>query len=273
MDEIQLLTGRVNDLSQKTFQSDFLTHTQFLSASELAAFREYVRRECAAGKGGTSLQGHLLHGVPYVVYGGWEDAERTVVVFLPSYLEEESFLAGEAADPQVIACIEVRPVNLRFAEELTHRDFLGALMHLGIERERIGDILTDAERACVFVIRENAVLVREELTKVRHTMVQCREIPPGQCTLRPAFEELQGTVSSERLDAVVAMVWHLPRGKAQELVEQELVSVDGRTAFSGGYEVKPGSRVSVRGYGKFRYLGADGRTRRGRLHVRVQVYR
>ena len=278
MDDYIHISARVRELSRRAYEDDYLTHTVFLSASEQAAFLESVRRDGAAGVGGCSILAQTMNGAPYVIFGGWEEAERAVVTFLPSYMDRETFLAGEMEVPQVVSCIEVRAVNARFADELSHRDYLGALMNLGIERDRIGDILTgDAQsaqgRSYIFVLKENAELVCRELTRVKHTSVICREVAPSACDVRPAFDEIQGFVASERLDAVIAMVWHLSRGQAQELVAQEFVMVDGRTAFSGGYDVKPGSRVSVRGYGKFRYLGAEGETRKGRLRVKVQVYR
>ena len=189
------------------------------------------------------------------------------------FFTAESFLLQEEAEPEVVSCMEVRPVNRKFADELTHRDYLGALMNLGLERDRIGDILTDSENAYLFVMKENAELICSELIRIRHTSVVCHPVPASSCTIRPEFEEREGSVSSERLDAILAMVYHLSRGKAQELVEQELVFVDGRTAFSGGYDLKPGSRVSVRGHGKFQYLGAGAQTKKGRFYAKVKIWK
>ncbi len=266
MDDIQLLAGRVRELSGKAYQNDYLTHTAFLSASEVTTFYDILRKQ------GVSPTAKSVGGVPYVLWGGWEDAERQTVSFLPSYYDEASFLEGENTDPQVVSCILAEPVNRKFADALTHRDFLGALMNLGIERDQIGDILTDSTCAYIFVMKDIAEYVCRELIKVKHTMLNCREIAPGACTIRPAFEEIEGSVSSERLDAILAMVYHLSRGKAQELVEAEMVAVDGRAAFSGGYDLKVGARVSVRGHGKFIYEGQTATTKKGRLYVKVKKY-
>ena len=220
MTEDSLLAARVRELSRRAYEGDYLTHTVFLSASEQAAFFEVVRKDAAAGAGGCSISARTMNGAPYVVFGGWEEAERTVVTFLPSYMDRVTFLEGEMEVPQVVSCIEVRAVNARFADALSHRDCLGALMSLGIERDRIGDILTgDVQnaqgRSYIFALKENAELVCRELTRVKHTSVVCREVAPSACDVRPAFEEIQGFVASERLDAVIAMVWHLSRGRAQ----------------------------------------------------------
>ena len=267
-----ILTKRVKELSQKAYQGNFVTHTQFLAASEQAEFLEAAGKKAVDPQDETRSSG-IYQGVPWILYGGWEEAERRVLCFLPDYLDRESFLLQEEAEPEVISCMEVRPVNRKFADELTHRDYLGALMNLGLERDRIGDILTDSGNAYVFVMKENAELICSELIRIRHTSVVCHPVPASSCTIRPEFEEREGSVSSERLDAILAMVYHLSRGKAQELVEQELVFVDGRTAFSGGYDLKPGSRVSVRGHGKFQYLGAGAQTRKGRFYAKVKIWK
>lgn len=278
----EYLAGRIRELAHKAYQNDFLTHTNFLSVSEIADFHEILRR---AGQNPTVRS---YEGVPYVLYGGRVtnsvngadtaletpgDEERQVVCFLPSYLDEETFLLGEQAAPSVVSCIEIAPVNRRFADVLSHRDFLGSLMNLGIERDLIGDILTDETVAYVFVMKDIAEYICKELTRVKHTTVLCKEVLPAECTIVPQFEEVEGSVASERLDAILSMVYHLARGKSQELIEAEQVFVDGRTAYSGGYDLRAGARVSVRGHGKFIYLGAAHETRKGRLFVRVRVYK
>jgi RNA-binding protein YlmH len=320
MNEKETLTKRVNELAQRAYQNGYVTHTQFLMAAEQTDFLETAGVPRASSR---ELHGSY-HGTEWVLYGGWEEAERKTLCFLPDYLDAESFLMGEQSEPQVVACMEVKAVNRRFAEELTHRDYLGALMNLGIERDRIGDILvagreqtnaaaipdgqtdgTDMRNgqrdvvdiqksksenknsgdregtrgsqndamAYLFVMKENAELIASELIRIRHTSVTCREVPAAACTIRPEYEEREGSVSSERLDAILAMVYHLSRGKAQELVEAEQVFVDGRTAYSGGYDLKPGSRVSVRGHGKFQYLGTGTQTKKGRYYAKVKIWK
>lgn len=272
MAENTQLTKRVKELSRKAYQDNYVTHTQFLSASEQADFLEAAGKN-AVDPADSSQSSGRFQGVPWILYGGWEEAERRVLCFLPDYLDAESFRLQEDAEPEVLCCLEVRPVNRKFADALTHRDYLGALMNLGLERDRIGDILTDGEVAYLFVMRENAELIEDELIRIRHTSVRCRRLPASSCTIRPVFEEKEGSVASERLDAILAMVYHLSRGGAQELIENEAVFVDGRTAFSGGYDLKPGSRVSVRGHGKFQYLGAGATTRKGRIYARVKIWK
>ncbi len=217
MDENNLLAGRIRDLSIKTYQNDYLTHTDFLSASDLALFYEILRKQGISGNTRT------VNGVPFVVYGGRQDADRNVVCFLPSYQSEADFLRFEPETGSVIKLVHVLPRNRKFADALTHRDYLGALMNLGIVRDKIGDILVGEKEAYIFVLNEIAELVSKELLQVKYTTVQCEIVNPVACTLEPKFEEVAGSVASERLDAVLAMVYHLSRTKAQELISAEQV--------------------------------------------------
>lgn len=264
--ELSYLAGRVRELSKKAYQNGFVTHSDFLSASELAdAYR-------ALAAEGYNAQSRRINGAELVVWGGWEDAERNMLCFLPDYLDAELFVMQEQAGGDVLACIRVVPLNAKFADALSHRDYLGALMNLGIERAKIGDILADEQEAYVFAAADIAPYICQELLRIRHTSVRCTLVAPSACTVRPKFELLSGSIASERLDAVLAMVYHLPRGKAQQLVENECVSLGGRLALSAGVNLKAGERVSVRGFGKFVYEGVESTTRKGRLFARVRKF-
>ena len=266
MDNDKMLLGRIKDLARRANENNYITHTDFLSQSELFDVTSMCARD------GLITGEKQIDGVSYSIYGGPEEPERAVMCFLPEYLDEETFLLQERADGAVVSCILIEPVNRRFADELTHRDFLGSLMNLGIERNRIGDIRTDQTRGFVFVMEEVAGLICDELCRIKHTTVKCRKVPVAECDIYPEFKEIEGTVSSERLDAILSFVYKLSRSKAQELVEAESVFIDGRTAHSPGYDLKTGARVSVRGFGKFIYEGIQRETKKGRFSVKAKIY-
>ncbi len=268
MDDKDFLPGRLTDLARRTQYSDYMTHSAFLDPAGQLTFDRLLRRE-----GTGSSEGGALEGVPCFLYGGFSDAERRAAVFLPSYLDRETFLLQEQEDPQVISCLEILPLQEKFADDLSHRDFLGALMHLGIEREQIGDILTRDSGACVYVMKDIAPFIAGELTRVRHTVVMVREIPPSKCQIRPVLEEKTGSVASERLDCVTAMAFKLSRTAAAKLIEGEKAAIDGRLVTDPDERLLPGQKISLRGYGKCLYEGPVHRTKKDRLMVRVFLYR
>ena len=254
MEQKEIIAARVKELSRRAAENEYLTCTVFYSVSE--------QEEAAAAARGTR----------YFPYGGYEDAERKVFFFLPSYLKPEDVTAQEEAEGEHVACVKITLVGAKFSELPGHRDYLGAVMSLGIGRERIGDILTDGQTAYIFALRPAAELIVKELSSVRHTVVKCAMIPPGECGVRPSFHEVQGSVASQRVDAVLSMVYHLSRTRAQELIGRELVFADGRTVRNASQELREGSRVSVRGFGKFIYDGVVKTTKKDRQMVSVRVF-
>ena len=260
------LAGRVRDLAGRAYMNGFVTHTDFLSVSELAMFYQILASE------GVPSNVHEYCGASYVAYGGIDDAERRMICFLPDYMDEESFLLSENAENSVCKCVHVKPLNSKFADDLNHRDYLGSVMNLGIERDQIGDILTGEKECYLFATPEIGDLICKELIRIRHTSVKCVAVNPSECDITPAFKEIDGSVASERTDAIIAFVYHLSRSEAQKVIEIESVFIDGRTAYSGGYDLKEGARVSVRGHGKFIYLGQSGTTRKGRCYVKVKLF-
>ena len=264
-DESARIAGRIRDLARQAAQNEYLTHTGFLSLSEqalaLSALEEEGGRDAAAG-------------VRRLFYGGMEDADRKILFFLPSYLEEEDFLREEEQGEGSISCLEVRARGARFTDGFGHRDCLGALMHLGIQREQVGDILVVREGDCayVFVLSSMAEHICRELVTVGRAHVDVKTVLPSDCTVRPVLTPKSGTVASVRIDSLLAMVFRLSRSAARELVEAEEVFADGRTVRSASWVPPAGARISVRGHGKFLYEGEEKTTKKGRILVRTSVF-
>ena len=269
MSETDYLESRIRELADRAYKNEYPTNTGFLSVSEQAAFHDALK------KLGIPADFDHAFGVRFTLQGGYDEAERRAAFFLPSWLDKETFIRNEQTAPEYLTCLHISPLQKKFSDPLTHRDYLGALMNLGIERDRTGDILIDQDdhSAFIFLFKNIAEVVSRELVRVRHTSVSAEEIPPEQCTVRPAFEIREGSVASERLDAVLAFVLRLARNKAQELITREDVFVDGRTARSGGAVLREGARVSVKGHGKFIYEGVLSSTKKGREFVRVRIFK
>ena len=182
------------------------------------------------------------------------------------------FLPWEGAGYEsAVACLQAAPASARFAEELGHRDCLGALMSLGIRREVLGDIVPQEGKLYIFCLRSIAPYIAENLTQIRRTSVRV-SIAAAPPEPPPPPPESGVVVASERLDALVAAVYNLSRAEAQRLFERELVLVNSLPARGGAAPVKPGDVVSVRGHGRFEYCGAQRETRKGRLRVGVRIY-
>lgn len=258
-----LTAGRIRDLARQALRNDYLTHTGFLSLSEQSiADREAVSqyRDGQAGR--------------FVFYGGSDDADRKVLFFLPSWLEKEELIHQEESGEGTISCLRISIRGAHFTGKIGHRDCLGALMNLGITREQVGDILVagDGTTAFVYVLSAMADHIRGELVTVGRSHVDIEIVPPSACTVRPVLSERAGSVASVRIDSLIAMVFSVSRSTAQDLVSREAVFADGKTVVSASYVPSPGSRISVRGYGKFLFEGEEKRTKKGRLIVKTKVF-
>ena len=236
MDGRELIRTRLTDLDRMAYERGILRCSGFLSYAEQSEYHQMDR----SGMFRTSV--HFLDG-------GYEDAA-----------------ASE------IAAIKASAVNDRFADELTHRDYLGALMNLGIERDCIGDILTEGSSCIFFCSMEMADYITENLLRVKHTSVRCSKADRNALNIRQELEELQVNVASERIDAVIAALYRISRQKAAQLIEAEHVFINGIAVTSAGKQMKEGDRISVRGHGKFIYDGVGGSSRKGRLYVSLRRF-
>ena len=249
-DELELLKRRFVELARRAYNSGIFTFTDFLGLAEQATFAE-VSRE--------------IFGIEYVKFGGAEGAERVMIRF-----GSESDLGYSMPFP--ISLIKVEPLSQKYAEKLSHRDFLGAIMNLGIERDTMGDIVIIDNVGYIFVKEDMAAYIADSLTKVRRTDVKAEvteTLPDGQL-YRTERRNVQA--NGERLDALVAKVFSLSREEAQSLFKKRLVFADGRQIDSTSYIPKPNEKISVRGHGRFIYLGPQSLTRKGKINIAVELY-
>jgi RNA-binding protein YlmH len=201
-------------------------------------------------------------GFFFLLAGGYEHAERKL---LAAGNEAEM----GPADPPV-SVIAVTPKSEKYAEELTHRDYLGAILGLGIDRSLIGDILVRDKRAWFFCLSSAADMLVSALTQVRRTAVTAQIVPADVPELQPRYEQLRVNVASERLDAVIAAFAGLSRGQADKLFAAEKVFVNGRMTTDRSTRMKEGDVFSVRGFGKAVYDGIEYETKKNRYMVRIR---
>ena len=203
--------------------------------------------------------------VPFSLFGGTEDCERRVARF-----GSERDLGYE--EPFPISCVGVNAVAAKFGAELAHRDVLGSILGLGVDRSIIGDIAVRQQGAFAFCLSSMAAWICGHLDRVGRQGVRCEVLdrPPEGPLYRLSEEKIQ--IASERADAVVAKAFRLSREDSAELFEKERVFVDAALCKSASRQLKAGEIVSVRGYGRFVYGGVDGATKKGRLNAVISKY-
>ncbi len=195
------------------------------------------------------------------LWGGYPGAERLMARFgSPGDLGYE--------EPWPIARLILRPAAGRFSEELAHRDVLGALMSLGIEREVLGDQVFSGGVWHVFC-REEMAPHLATLSSVRNTPVRISRAEEGLPEPVRQTETLRVNVPSPRADAVVAHLAGLSRGKAAEMFPRQLIKVNALVCEDPSRLLKEGDVFSVRGVGKFRCGGVAGTSKKGRLYLEV----
>lgn len=193
--------------------------------------------------------------------GGYEGAERRMAGFYAGGAEALSF---------PIRRLRV-DWNARYGS-IGHRDILGALMGLGIERETLGDIAMLKEGALLFVHEDMADYVAANLESCGRAKVRISPCGEEVAPPEPEGTLLYRTVPSQRLDAVLAAAYDLSRQKAQEMIRAELVKVDHAVETRADARLEAGSLVSARGLGRFRVQEVTGLTRKGRVGLRLFVY-
>lgn len=249
--DIQQTKSRFYDLARKSYQQNMFTFTGFLGLSEQDLFWQEEKELSYAG---------------YEFFGGADHCDRLVLRFgNPQELGYE--------EPFGIVCVHIAPLSEKFADDLSHRDFLGALMNLGIERVTLGDIRVGHKEAYLFCLESIAPFICEHLEQVRHTRVRCRIVEQAAQIPEEEPQTVTVQVSSERIDAVIAKVYNRSRNDVTELFRSAKVYLQGRVCENNSRMLKEQDVVNVRGFGKFIYLGNKGETRKGKLNVQAAVFR
>lgn len=198
----------------------------------------------------------------YLSWGGYSSATRCIFgVFAPYEQPDEA---------QFPLC--ALRLSYRRAAALTHRDFLGCLMNLGIKRESVGDILVGEGSTTVFLHEDICRYVTEQLFKVGGEGVKAQVVPVGEIEYTPQFTELRDTVASPRIDCVVSSLAGVSRSTAADMILQGLVSLNHLQCTRVADEVEAADVISIRGKGKFIIDSIDTKTRKGRIIMLARKY-
>ena len=199
-------------------------------------------------------------------FGGYPDAERKMLVYLPDYLDENA-LYGEDAP-----CICLRAAFFQ-GDSPSHRDFLGALMGAGVARETVGDICVGEGSCDFFVTAEIAPYLLQNFTSAGRTKLHLERIPlTDACIPEPEVKEIKDTLASLRLDSVIASGFRIGRSLAAQYVTGGRAAMDGLPCEKPDKPVSEGTKISVRGLGKIKLVKVNGKTKKDRISVVIHRY-
>ena len=192
-------------------------------------------------------------------FGGYDGAERRVAVFLP----DENYEQDD--DEQVITALEIR-----HSSSIGHRDVLGSILGLGIERDVVGDILIGNEKSYVIVTKEIVPYILQNFTKIGRNNISVSEVPFSSLEVpERKTEEIFSTVASLRLDCIAAEGFRLSRESAQSAIKKQLVQVNHKIVESPSYNIKEKDVISLRGKGKIILDSIGTNSRKGIIRVNI----
>lgn len=199
-------------------------------------------------------------------FGGYPDAERQMLVYLPDYMDESALTDEDAP----LVCLRA---TFYEADTLTHRDFLGALMGAGIARETVGDICVGKGSCDFFVTPEIAPYVLQNLTGAGRSKMRLEQIPLHQVQVpEPEIKQIKDTVASVRLDSIISSGFRIGRSAAAQYVTAGKTAIDGLPCKKPDRTVPEGAKVSVHGLGKIKLTSVNGQTKKGRISIVIDRY-
>ena len=242
-----MLKNRLTELAERSYERGIYTNSEFLTRAQQS---ELLKMKLT---------------VKFTLYGGFDNAERRIAVF-----GDEEDTGYECVYP--LEFIKIEPLQMKFADKLTHRDFLGSLMGLGLRREMLGDIIINENATYLVCFASVSGYITENLDKVKHTSVRCSvsDFIPADILPVLSYEEL--IVSSERLDVLVSAVYNLSRNESQKRIEGETVFCNSVLTVNTSFTPENGTLISVRGMGRFIYDGVLRQTKKGRSVIAVRIY-
>jgi RNA-binding protein YlmH len=248
--EERITLSRVLDRMESTQRKQCETATAFLSPREQLDAQNLLQQ---------------AHAPRYVALGGYPEAERRVLVFLPDWQEEE--LVQPAEFLSVLRC--------RWFQEdsLTHRDLLGALMGMGVRRDTVGDILVGEDSCDLIVLPTVAGFLRDSLTSAGRVRLRVEELPLEELAIPvQQRKQLHDTVAALRLDSVLAVGFSISRSKASQLIASGRCAVNWRETNKSDLTLQEGDVLSCRGLGKCKLTQVGALSRKGRINITVERY-
>ncbi len=247
--EDRVLLAKVWDKINMGMRKNILASTCFLTLRELEMTRYLFGQQ---------------EGL--VAFGGYEDAERQMLFYLPDYLDESALQEEDSP----LVCLRA---TFYTGDSPSHRDFLGALMGAGIARETVGDICVGNGSCDFFVTAEIAPYILQNFTGAGRTKLHLERISLSEVSVpQPEVKEIKDTLASLRLDSVISSGFRMGRSAAAQYVTAGKAAIDGLPCEKPDKAVDEGARISVRGLGKIKLRQVNGQTKKGRISVIIDRY-
>lgn len=252
MNEKELLINKIIDKYNQSNKNKKITNTNFLNTTEI----QIAKRD--------------LQNINYLLFGGYEESERKAIFFIPK-LSSKAVLAKYLSN--TIKAVRI-VLHKDSTTRLNHRDYLGILISIGIEREKIGDILVREDGADIITFLEIAEFICTELLKYSQfkssqiTIINTNKVLP----IETKFEEKRIVLSSLRLDNFVSELANLSRKMTENLINNEKVLVNNKTEKKGTKQIKEKDILTIRGKGKYIIEKLEGRNKKNKEVVIVKHY-
>lgn len=250
MDNEAALMKRFKELADRSYRENIYTYTSFLTVAEQETFHKMARE---------------LQFIPSELFGGNSSCERQMVGF-----GSEALFGYPGTFPICLIC--VKPLIDKFSDDFSHRDFLGALLNLGIERHTLGDIVVKPKRGYIYCTETIAPFIIDHLGQVKHTHVSCEIVDNNIEDVTPVLEQQKLIVASPRLDAVAAALTKRSRGQILDLFRTKKIFLNGVCEENNSRMLKTGDVLSIRGFGKCIYDGVLSETKKGRQMISIRKY-
>ncbi len=267
MDETgkRLLSARLDDLYAESDRG-YVTFSTFLDPSEVFFAKDYIRRIGAQERA--------------FFFGGYNNSERCCVFFLPEYFEtftEDKSQFNELfpmLQGEISAAIRMIKISGSGYRNLSHRDYMGAILNLGIDRSALGDIcVLDEKSAVLFAAPAVADLIVTSCERIGSDKVKIEELPVSDdfCFERKT-KDISDTIASDRVDCVVASLSSSSREKAKSIILSGLVECNYSICERTDLRLKNNDIVSIRGIGKFVISDITEETKKGRIRLSAKKY-
>lgn len=258
MKQQDILISHITDLKERCADNSVITFTNFLTVDEVNLVKQNERT-------------HSKY-IDTFLFGGYDNAERVVAFFVPRFYDVDdisSYLLENIEDNPIVA-IDIKKDKF---SSLSHRDYLGALMALGIKREMLGDIIVKDDGCYIFCLKSVSEFILQNLKSIGRGTVSC--VVCQVLDLDNDFSnvtEEKVSVTSLRIDNYLSSVYNMSRTQSAEYIRRDNVFINSTLCTKVDYVIKPGDKIVLRGKGKTIFKDVVGKSKKGRLYLSLNKY-